>query len=318
MKITILENNVKNDAVVKSGITQAVALCQGVGLTLDVLYKITNVSLTALSMTSDVVKNGFQINPQSILNSVDGSEDVACMIYDWSLVPPFDYGTSKPINPSTSFQKKGNAVPMQIPEEWYNGFDWVLTQFFLHELCHALYFLTGTPNDQTHFQYAHPEYSQKQPNEYYLFLISSLLPAWKAITNPTVPTVILTRTKVDSKETLGQLRTADNSFGCDTLELNPNNNKINISSIPKGNYICQWKFMARELAYHYQVMNVPGRTGIFIHAGNYFFNSLGCILVGSLPQDINKDGELDIINSRVILSAFEKKMNKLPFSLIIQ
>jgi hypothetical protein len=318
MKIIVLENNIKNDPIIRSGISQVVNLCQNIGLTLDITYKTVSIPLTALPLSTDVVKNGFMVNPQSILNAVDGSEDVACMIYDWSLVPPFDYGTAKPINPSTSFQKKVNCVPMQIPEQWYGGYDWVLTQFFLHELCHALYFLTGTPNDQTHFQYAHPEYSQKQPNEYYLFLISSLLPAWKATTNPTIPTVILTRTKIDSKETLGQLRTADAKFGCDTLELTSNNNKINVSSIPKGNYICQWKFMLRDLAYHYQVMNVPGRTGIFIHAGNYFFNSLGCILVGSLPQDINKDGELDIINSRVILSSFEDKMGKKPFNLVIQ
>lgn len=172
MQITILENNIKDSLTIYKGISTAVLLCKTIGLEIVPTYKTINKALTSKPLKSDVVETGYMVDEQPILDSVDGSEDIACMIYDWSLVNP------RPTNPVTTTIKKGNAVPMQIPEEWYGGFDNVLTEFFLHELCHALYFLTGTPNDQTHFKYSYPEYVQKSNEDYYLFLIKSLVPAW--------------------------------------------------------------------------------------------------------------------------------------------
>ncbi len=178
MKITILENNILSDSVVKNGIAKAVQLCQGIGFPLDVTYKTTSVVLTSIPLNTDVVQNGFGVNYQPILDSVDGSEDVACMIFDWSKVAPYDFSSAKPMNPCQFGVKKVNATPIQIPEQWYGGYDWVLTQFFLHELCHAIYFLVGqAQNDVTH-NFSRSAYSQKQQTDYYLYLITTLIPAW--------------------------------------------------------------------------------------------------------------------------------------------
>lgn len=136
--------------------------------------------------------------------------------------------------------------------------------------------------------------------------------------HPILPSVTLVRNVDNGIETLGTLTTDDNQFQCRTLERSWKNNQTNISCIPKGTYIVSWRFMLRELKYRYQVLNVPKRTGIFFHLGNFFFNSAGCILLGSLPQDINSDKQLDLINSGSITTSFETKMGKKDFILTIQ
>jgi hypothetical protein len=151
--------------------------------------------------------------------------------------------------------------------------------------------------------------------------ITPFIPQLNAIiyasTNPiTPPTAILTRNNDNGVETLGTLQVGA-LFQSRTLELSWKNNQKNISSIPTGIYNCKWAFKWNSLAYHYQLQNVLNRTGIFIHNGNYFFNSAGCIILGSLPQDINKDGQLDLINSNSILAGFEKLMGKKDFYLKI-
>ena len=133
-------------------------------------------------------------------------------------------------------------------------------------------------------------------------------------------TVTITRQPSDAKETLGTLTTTVNgtTFTYNTQERPWLNNQHNISDIPTGTYICNWTFWASRLSSHYLLQNVLNRSGIFIHAGNYFTNSAGCILLGVTGGDINGDGEKDVINSRVTLSAFEALMGKKPFTLIIQ
>lgn len=132
---------------------------------------------------------------------------------------------------------------------------------------------------------------------------------------PTIPTVTITRQKDNGVETLGALSLP--GFNCDILERPWLNNQINISCIPKGNYHCVWTFMPRLNEYHYLVQNVPGRSGIFIHEGNYYTNCDGCILVGNSIADINGDKQLDVINSRVTLGKFEALMAKRSFNLVI-
>ena len=136
--------------------------------------------------------------------------------------------------------------------------------------------------------------------------------------SPIIPGVTLVRNVDNGTETLGTLTTNDNQFQCRTLERPWKNNQTNISCIPKGTYIVSWRFMLRELRYRYQVLNVPNRSGIFFHIGNFFFNSAGCILLGSLPQDINYDKQIDLQNSTLITTAFENKMGKKDFLLTIQ
>jgi len=50
------------------------------------------------------------------------------------------------------------------------------------------------------------------------------------------------------------------------------------------------------------VKNVPGRSEILIHAGNYVSDTAGCILVGDTPTDLNGDGLTDVTRSEDTLA----------------
>lgn len=138
------------------------------------------------------------------------------------------------------------------------------------------------------------------------------------IITPNLPIVTITRKTSTSKETIGELRTNDKGFGCDSLELLWKNNQVNISCIPTGTYNVKWTYSWKFPFGSYEVMNVKGRTGIRFHTGNFWSDIEGCILLGSLPKDINMDGEVDLQNSRLIINAFNKYMGKNPFTLIIK
>lgn len=174
MKIIILQNQIKNDAVIKAGISKAVELLKNIGVSAEVSYKTTNLSLTTIPFNTDVVQNGYGVNYQPILGAISGVEDIVCLIYNADNIVP------KPTNPASFHIKKGNTIPIEIPEFWYGGTDWVLTQFFLHELCHTEAFRSGKP-DLTHFQYKNTAYSQKQPTDYYLFLLKDYMKATQSI-----------------------------------------------------------------------------------------------------------------------------------------
>jgi hypothetical protein len=117
----------------------------------------------------------------------------------------------------------------------------------------------------------------------------------------------LTRVFLDDNQTLGELELPDGSkYG--TLELPWLKNQKTISSIPDGNYEVVKRFSPR-FQNHFHVLNVPNRTYILIHHGNYYKNTKGCILVGKGHRDINKDGLLDVIDSK---KAMDELNNKLP------
>ena len=53
-------------------------------------------------------------------------------------------------------------------------------------------------------------------------------------------------------------------------------------------------------------MDVPDRNYILIHAGNYYSDIRGCILVGMDHLDINKDGFKDVTYSKDTLKKLYK------------
>ncbi len=64
-----------------------------------------------------------------------------------------------------------------------------------------------------------------------------------------------------------------------TLELPYLNNEKNISCIPLGAYECV-RHWSRKFPYqHLQLLGVPARSGILIHAGNTVKDTTGCILI---------------------------------------
>ncbi len=108
---------------------------------------------------------------------------------------------------------------------------------------------------------------------------------------------------------------SDVIFECVTLELPWKLNKKYVSCIPEGNYKVMKVFSAKFNDCFY-LRDVPDRTGVLIHAGNFTRDTEGCILVGKAFKDIDKDGIIDITESKVTLTEMLAKTEE-TFELII-
>ena len=110
----------------------------------------------------------------------------------------------------------------------------------------------------------------------------------------------LTRTYQDDYQTQGELNVIEDNdilFSCVTLELPWRNNERRISRIPNGIYPV-FKHISSKFGNSLWVQDVPNRSEILIHVGNYNRDTLGCILVGDKFIDIDGDGHKDVTNSR--------------------
>lgn len=129
----------------------------------------------------------------------------------------------------------------------------------------------------------------------------------------------LTRIQRDTKQTLGYLDIYNKTgriYTCKTLELPYLDNAENISCIPEGIYLCEI-YTSPSKGEVYKLRYVVGRTFIEIHAGNFYTDIRGCILVGEEFTYINNDGKLDVTNSRNTLEDLKIATNKEPFYLTI-
>ena len=121
--------------------------------------------------------------------------------------------------------------------------------------------------------------------------------------------VIITRSIAQPKQTLGTLELFDSKgkslFQCKTLELPWLENKIQVSCIPKGTYKVTTR-TSPKYGLHYHIQDVPNRSFILIHHGNYYTDILGCILVGKAHTDINGDKLADVTSSKVTLQQLLK------------
>jgi len=119
----------------------------------------------------------------------------------------------------------------------------------------------------------------------------------------------INRQPSSKKQTLGEFRLIDDNckvlFTGKTLELPWLNNQTQKSCIPTGTYQVVPRF-SPKFKNHFHVLDVPGRSYILIHPGNYFTQILGCILVGENHTDINKDGYKDVTNSKTTLAKLLK------------
>lgn len=116
--------------------------------------------------------------------------------------------------------------------------------------------------------------------------------------------LLLERITDDGIQTLGKLFVLDeedmSEWECDTLELPWKRNRQNISCIPVGNYTVK-KRTSAKFKKHFHVTNVEGRAYILIHAGNFYTDIRGCIMVGKDLKEKDGDGRLDLDKSRVAL-----------------
>ena len=108
----------------------------------------------------------------------------------------------------------------------------------------------------------------------------------------------LYRTMLQPEQTLGELQVDD--FKCYTLELGWNNNEVRKSCIPDGVYKVR-PHNSPKFGATFWIKQVPNRTAILIHSGNFNTHTKGCVLVGDDHTDVNGDGLLDVVNSKATM-----------------
>jgi hypothetical protein len=133
--------------------------------------------------------------------------------------------------------------------------------------------------------------------------------------------VSIVRVKGNKDATYGLLKVVENDkilFQCKTIERGWLDNQSRISCIPPGKYNVVKTYSPRFKVNLYLVENVPNRSGIRLHSANFASQLNGCISLGSDWRDINKDGQLDLINSKATHKAFDEIMENNPFALQIE
>ena len=95
-------------------------------------------------------------------------------------------------------------------------------------------------------------------------------------------------------------------FRSHTLELPWRNNESRVSCIPAGTYSARLSMSPRFKVELWEVLNVPKRTGIRIHAANFVRELHGCIALGKKIGDIDKDGKIDVARSQEAMRMFAR------------
>jgi len=132
--------------------------------------------------------------------------------------------------------------------------------------------------------------------------------------------IFLIRTGFSDQGTNGMMFT--NGFFCYTLELPWRDNQRSISCIPPGEY----KVIQRASPKYgkiYWVTEVPNRSYILIHSGNYAGDVSkgykthvnGCILLGQKMGTLS--GQKAVLNSRVTVNKFMNQTGMQPLKLKI-
>jgi len=132
--------------------------------------------------------------------------------------------------------------------------------------------------------------------------------------------LVLIRHKDTGKETVGTLHLYDSgrevtSFA--TVELPWKQNRRNVSCIPSGVYAIIPRSTSKY-GDHFILEGIRNRSGILIHKGNYYTQIKGCILIGSKHADINKDGELDVVDSTTALKQLTRLVTERTKLIIVE
>jgi hypothetical protein len=134
--------------------------------------------------------------------------------------------------------------------------------------------------------------------------------------------VIIQREASADHGTFGRL-TTEIGWGCNTLELPWRDNRKQQSSIPAGVYRCA-VVQSAKFGKVYGVANVPTRSGILIHAGNYGGDTKkglrsdieGCILLGLSRGMLNH--QQVVMQSKQAVADFQAVMGGQPFELEVR
>lgn len=89
----------------------------------------------------------------------------------------------------------------------------------------------------------------------------------------------LLRIETSERGTFGRLVIPGGST-LHTLELPWKDNAPDISCIPAGTYRLKRRFSAKHGYELFGIEDVPGRTDVELHIGNFLKDTLGCVLLG--------------------------------------
>lgn len=267
---------------------------------------------------------------EKLFKPLDGKYDITSYFFDretYNIPNSYSWNVSKTL--------QGITLSTSTLDDSVGG-TWMT---FAHEILHCIFKKLDIVNiylwDPMDAMYVkgilQPYYKNWEPEAIdgnFAYAFSALAPYWSKVPliqatmpveNSLTPTATLIRSKSTKKQTLGVL-TATNgnaTFICKTLELPWLDNKKMISCVPTGTYKVKKVLWARKLKKFYQLQDVPGRSGIFIHEGNYYYNYEGCIGLGASNADLNKDGEMDITATLATIAAFDGFMGGKDFTLTI-
>lgn len=119
--------------------------------------------------------------------------------------------------------------------------------------------------------------------------------------------ISIQRFQSNPRQTLGNLIVFNNDqpvLVIKTLELPWKDNERKISCIPTGTYKAI-EHISTKRGWTLWLQDVPGRTAILVHTGNYTTDILGCILPGIMHEDLNGDGIMDVKYSTIALEALK-------------
>lgn len=140
--------------------------------------------------------------------------------------------------------------------------------------------------------------------------------------NMTTKKCTLRRTETDYLGTFGVL-TTPSGLQIYIAEKPWRKNVAGKSCIKAGTYTCEWLDHPKH-GPCYELKNVPGRSAILIHAGNFVgdedrglkSNSEGCLIPGRAIGEIG--GQKAVINSRDALNGLLADLEKETFVLVIE
>ena len=101
-----------------------------------------------------------------------------------------------------------------------------------------------------------------------------------------IPVLELIRLEEAESGTLGILK-IQKQIAMFTLEPQDLLNKTSVSSIPAQQYICK-RYLSPTYGETFKVTNVPDRSDILFHWGNWANDTEGCILVGTSIMTENR------------------------------
>jgi len=101
-----------------------------------------------------------------------------------------------------------------------------------------------------------------------------------------------------------------------TLELPYLDNQKQISCIPCGDYKVI-KRKSKKYGNHFHILDVPNRSYILIHNGNFNYQTKGCVLIGDDLSYLNKDNDIDVTNSkRTLKKLYSVLPNEFDLSIV--